>query len=277
MGLRVNTNIQSIAAQRNLGMNNANTKKSLERLGSGSRIYRAADDAAGLAIAEKMKAQIRSVRQDIRNANDGVSMVQVAEGSLNEISNILVRFRELSVQAASDTNSDVERGFIDREVQALKGEVDRISASTEFNGIKLLTGERTEPLEIQVGTGNNAKTDRFVFETESLVTTLEVLGMADSSVKTKQNAQQNLEKVDEALNRLSGNRAQLGAFQNRLESTISSLNIYDENLSASKSRIYDLDVAAESSELVKNNILSNFGTSVLSQANQNSMLALKLI
>src|SRR3712207_766002 len=149
MGLRVNTNTQSLAAQRNLGINNGMQKASLEKLASGSRINRAADDAAGLAISEKMKAHIRSVRQDIRNANDGISMIQTAEGAMNEVGNILVRFRELSTQAASDTVGEVERGFIDKEVQQLAQEVDRIAAATEFNGHKLLSGEG-EALEIQI-------------------------------------------------------------------------------------------------------------------------------
>ena len=141
MGLRIATNTQALAAQRNLGINNDAQKMSLEKLASGSRINRAADDAAGLAISEKMRAGIRSVRQDIRNANDGISMIQTAEGGMNEIGNILVRFRELSIQASSDTITDVERGFMDKEVQQLHQEVNRIAAATEFNGQKLLNGE----------------------------------------------------------------------------------------------------------------------------------------
>src|SRR4051812_31944582 len=141
MGLRIATNTQSLAAQRNLGINNAAQKGSLEKLASGSRIVRAADDAAGLAISENMKATIRSVRQDNRNANDGISMIQTAEGAMNEVGNILIRFRELSIQAASDTVGDTERGFIDKEVQQLKSEIDRIADVTEFNGHKLLNGQ----------------------------------------------------------------------------------------------------------------------------------------
>ena len=154
MGLRINTNVQSLAAQSNLGLNSAAQKNSLEKLASGSASISAADDAAGLAISEKMRATIRSVRQDIRNANDGISMIQTAEGGMNEIGNILIRFRELSIQAASDTVGDTERGFIDKEVQQLKQEVDRIANSTEFNGHKLLNGEG-ESLDIQVGLNNN--------------------------------------------------------------------------------------------------------------------------
>jgi flagellin len=276
MGLRINTNTQSLAAQRNLGINNAAQKGSLEKLASGSRIVRAADDAAGLAISEKMRAQIRSIRQDVRNANDGISMIQTAEGAMNEVGNILVRFRELSIQGASDTIGDVERGFIDKEVQQLRQEIDRISLSTEFNGRKLLAGEG-EVLEVQVGTGNDAAHDRFLFDVAKVNSTAAHLGMADITVKTKADAQENLAKVDAAIGTLTSNRAELGALQNRLQSSINNLSIYDENLSSAKSRIYDVDMAAETAELTKNNILSTAGTAVLSQANQNNMLALKLI
>lgn len=276
MGLRINTNVQSMAAQRQLGINNADSKHSLEKLASGTRITRAADDAAGLAISEKMRAQIRSVKQDIRNANDGISMIQTAEGGLNEIGNILVRFRELSIQAASDTNGDTERSFIDKEMSQLKEEVDRIAATTEFNGMKLLSGE-TDTLEIQVGTGNRPNEDRFVFDTQKLITTLDKLGLAGLSSMTREDSRNNLESIDGAINVLSENRSELGALQNRLQSSINNLGIYDENLSAARSRIYDVDMATESSELVKTSILQNVGTSVLSQANQNANLALKLI
>ena len=276
MGLRVNTNIQSLAAQRNLGINNMAQKSSLEKLASGTRINRASDDAAGLAIAEKMRSQIRSVRQDVRNANDGISMIQTAEGSMNEVSNILVRFRELSIQAATDTVGDTERGFIDKEVQQLRGEVDRIAASTEFNGRKLLNGEGSN-MEIQVGLNNNPDQDRFTFDLTKTNITANTLGVGGISVATKGEAQENLGKIDEAIKTLTGNRAELGALQNRLSSSINSLQIYDENLSSARSRIYDVDMASETAELTKNNILTQAGTSVLSQANQNNLLALKLL
>jgi len=276
MGLRIATNVQALAAQRNLGINNEAQKSSLEKLASGSRINRAADDAAGLAIAEKMRGGIRSVRQDIRNANDGISMIQTAEGGMNEIGNILVRFRELSVQGASDTVTDVERGFIDKEVGQLRQEIDRISAATEFNGRKLLNGEGIA-MEIQVGQNNNPDQDRFVYSVDKTNVTSEHLGVKDISVATKEQAQQNLAKIDQAMQLLSGNRAELGALQNRLQSSVSSLQIYDENLSAARSRISDVDMASETSELTKHNILTQANVSVLSQANQNNMLALKLL
>jgi len=276
MGLRIATNTQSLAAQRNLGIVHDAQKGNLEKLASGSRINRAADDAAGLAISEKMKASIRSIRQDVRNANDGMSMIQTAEGGMNEVGNILIRFRELSIQAASDTVGDTERGFIDKEVQQLKQEIDRISASTEFNGHKLLNGEG-KVMDIQVGLNNVPDQDRFQYDTSKTNASANHLGVDGISVATKEDAQGNLSKVDDAISLLTGNRAELGALQNRLQSTVNNLNIYDENLSGAKSQIRDVDMASETAELTKNNILSSAGVSVLSQANQNNMLALKLI
>jgi flagellin len=276
MGLRIATNVQSLAAQRNLGINNEAQKASLEKLASGSRINRASDDAAGLAISEKMRAGIRSVRQDMRNANDGISMIQTAEGGMNEISNILVRFRELSIQASSDTITDVERGFMDKEVNQLHQEVNRIAKATEFNGKKLLSGEG-EVMDIQIGMNNRPDEDRFTFDVAKTNVTSEHLGLSGITVANKASAQENLEKIDMAIQSLSGNRAEMGALQNRLTSSINSMQIYDENLSASRSRIKDVDMASETAEMTKNNILTQANVSVLSQANQNNMLALKLL
>jgi len=276
MGLRIATNVQSLAAQRNLGINTDAQKSSLEKLASGSRINKAADDAAGLAISEKMRGTIRSVGQDIRNANDGISMIQTAEGGMNEISNILVRFRELSIQAASDTVTDVERGFMDKEVQQLHQEVNRIAAATEFNGKKLLNGEG-DVMDIQVGQNNRPDQDRFTFDVGKTNVTADRLGVQGITVANKGSAQENLDKIDTAIQTLVGNRAELGALQNRLQSTVNSLQIYNENLSGAKSRIRDVDLASETAENTKNNILTQANTAVLSQANQNSMLALKLL
>ena len=276
MGLRVNTNIQSLAAQRSLGVNYEHQKANLEHLSSGSRIVRAADDAAGLAISEKMKSHIRSLGQATRNAGDGISMIQTAEGAMNEVGNILTRFRELSIQAASDTIGDTERGFINKEVTQLSAEVDRIALSTDYNGRKLLAGEG-DALEIQVGLHNTPNLDRFVYDTAKTNTTSEGLGISGIQVSSKEEAQNNLEKIDSAISTLSGNRAEMGALQNRLQSSINNMQIYNENLSAGRSRIFDVDVASETAELTKNNILTQATTSVLSQANQNSMMALKLL
>jgi flagellin len=276
MGLRINTNTQSIAAQRNLGANLIGQQNSIERLASGSRIVRAADDAAGLAISEKMKASVRSIRQDVRNANDGISMIQTAEGGMNEVSNILTRFRELSIQASSDTISGTERGFIDKEVNQLRQEVDRIAKSTEFNGKKLLSGEG-EHMDIQIGQNNRPDQDRMSYDPARTDATVDHLGLSGLTVATKESAQENLEKIDGAIKSLSGSRAELGALQNRLQSSINSLQVYDENLSAANSRIRDVDVASETAALTQKNILSQASTSVLSQANSNSQLALKLL
>lgn len=276
MGLRINTNVQSLAAQRNLSSTNGNMRASMEKLASGSRINHAADDAAGLAISDQMKGQIRSVRQDIRNANDGISMIQTAEGGMTEISNVLIRFRELSIQAASDTLTDRERGFIDKEAQQLKMEVDRIAKSTEFNGRKLLSGEGGA-LDIQVGVKNDPLLDRFVYDPSKTSVTTESLGIGNFSIGSKEEAQNNLDKLDAALNTINGARAELGAFQNRMQSSVNNLGIYEENLSSANSRIRDVDMASETAELTKNQILTQAGTAVLGQANQQNTVALKLI
>lgn len=276
MSLRINTNVQSLAAQRALELNSTSQKANLEHLSSGSRISKAADDAAGLAISEKMRSHIRSLGQDMRNANDGISMIQTAEGAMSEVGNILTRFRELSIQAASDTIGDTERKFIDKEVQQLGAEVDRIASSTEYNGRKLLIGEG-DALEIQVGLKNDPGLDRFIYDTRKTDTSSKALGVSGLTVASKEDAQNNLEKVDFAIQKLSENRAEMGALQNRLQSSVNNMQIYNENLSAANSRIRDVDMASETAELTKNNILTQATTSVLSQANQNSLMALKLL
>jgi len=276
MGLRIATNIQALAAQRHLSNNSALQGQALEKLSSGSRINKAGDDAAGLAISEKLKANIRSMKQATRNANDGISLVQTAEGAMNEVGNILIRLRELSIQAASDTIGNTERGFVDKEIQGLKSEIDRISNSTEFNGTKLLNGTG-EPLDIQVGLNNDAELDRFVFDSPNRATTLSALGLEEISTTSKEASQANLQKLDDAIVKLSENRSGLGALQNRLMSTINNMNIYRENLEGANSRIRDTDMAAETSELVKQNILTQANLSVLGQANQNPQAALKLL
>jgi flagellin len=276
MGLRINTNTPSLSAQRSLGMSNKRMNDNLRKLSSGERITRASDDAAGLAISENLKAQIRGGRQAKRNANDAISMIQTAEGGLSEISNIIIRLRELSVQAASDTIGDTERGFTNIEFEQLKEEIDRISKSSEFNGINLLDGSGGM-LEFQVGVHNDPTLDRLRYDGTKANTTLSSLALTGESVITKEGAQTSLEKLDNALVQINGVRAELGATQNRLSSTINNLAISDENLSAAKSRIRDVDVAAETADLARNNILVQAGTSVLSQANQAPNAALKLI
>lgn len=276
MGLRINTNVVSLAAQRALGNSNANQKQSLERLSSGSRINRAADDAAGLAISEKVKAQIRGLKQAERNANDGISLIQTAEGGLTEISGILNRLRELSIQSASDTISDTEREFTNLEYQNLKKEVDRISQVTSFNGRNLLNGEGGT-YEIQIGVNNGKFEDRISFETENLDSTKSGLGIGELGINSKEGAQESLAVLDNAINQVSGQRAYLGASQNRLTSTINNLQVFTENLSEANSRIRDTDFADETAKNTQYNILTNAGSAVLAQTNSQGASALKLI
>lgn len=276
MGLRINTNVSSLMAQRSLNSTRMSLGKNLEKLSSGSRINSAGDDAAGLAISENLRAQIRGLKQAKRNAQDGVSMIQVSEGGLNECTNILIRLRELAIQSASDTVGDKERSFTDREFQALKSELDRIAQSTSFNGNPLLNG-KAGIFEIQVGTGNNPLTDRIVYDGQNADVTLEALRMAGESVATKQGSQLSLAVIDDALSQVNKVRSDLGAMQNRLQSTINNLAINEENMSSANSRIRDADLAEEVSEMTKNNILMQAGISVLGQANASAQSALKLL
>ena len=276
MGLRINTNVVSLSAQRQLGVSNTQKQHSLEKLSSGTRITRAADDAAGLAISEKFKAQIRGLKQAERNAGDGISMIQTAEGALNEVSNILSRLRELSMQAASDTVSDTERGFTNLEYQNLKQEIERISQVTEFNGNKLLNGVGGV-YDFQVGINNDAFQDRITFDTNTLNSSVNALGVSEIDISSKGGAQNSLAVLDQAIETVSGQRAQLGAKQNRLSSTIQNLQVFNENLSAANSRIRDTDFAEETAKNTKLNILTNAGASVLAQSNAANSVALKLI
>lgn len=276
MGMRVTTNIAAINAQRNLVGSQRVMNKSMAQLASGSRINIAADDAAGLAISENLKAQIRSAAQAQRNANDGISMVQTAEGGLNEISNIITRLRELGIQAASDTVGTTERGFLDKEVQQLKEEIQRIASVTTWGSTKLLDGSSPD-FDYQVGIFNNDFEDRIKFKASENVATLDSLGLSGLDYTSKEGAQTALESLDFAQTSVNGTRANLGALQNRLTSTVDNLGVAQENLSAANSRIRDTDVAQASSEMVRNNILLQAGASTLAQANQSNQLALKLI
>lgn len=276
MGMRVTTNMAAINAQRNLIGSQRAIQKSFAQLASGNRINIAADDAAGLAISERLKAGIRSARQANRNANDGISLVQTAEGGLNEIGNIITRLRELGIQAASDTVGDIERGFLDKEVQQLKEEIQRISLSTKWGSTNLLDGQ-TPAFDFQVGIYNNPEEDRITFDTSGNNAQLDALGLAGLDYTSKEGAQEALGFLDEAQNTVNGYRANLGALQNRLTSTVDNLGVLEENMSAANSRIRDADVAAASSEGTRNNILLQAGTATLAQANQVNQLALKLI
>ena len=276
MGIRINTNIMSVNAQRNLKSAQGTLASSNEKLSSGSRINKSADDAAGLAISENLNASVRSIAQANRNAQDGVSFIQVAEGGMNEVSNMVTRLRELSIQAASDTVGAQERGYIDKEAQQLKSEVDRIAQSTKFNGTPLLTGEGTK-LDFQVGKGNNEFQDRISYDPSKTNVTLDALGLASVDLKDKGSAQAALGSLDTAIGVMNENRSGLGALQNRLNVTISNNEIAIENFSAAKSRIKDADIAQVSSELARDMVKTQAATSVLSQANQSTAVALKLI
>lgn len=289
MGLRIATNVTALKGQRNLASAQDKQADHLEKLSSGSRINRAGDDAAGLAISEKLKASIRGLNQAKRNANDGISFIQTAEGGMNEVSNILVRMRELSVQSASDTIGAEEREYTNFEFQALSQEIDRIAQVTEFNGAKLLNGkgnggstaegEEGQPttFDFQVGIHNNPTQDRLQYNPQDTDVTVNKLGLMNASVNTKEAAQANLDKLDSALATVNKNRAGLGALQNRLQSTIRNLGIQSESLNEANSRIRDADFAQETSELTKASILNEAGTAVLSQANSRQMNALKLL
>lgn len=276
MALVISTNVASLNAQRNLVGTNRAMDQSLARLSSGYRINQAADDAAGLAISENLRAQIRGLGQASRNAQDGVSLVQVAEGGLNEVSNMLIRLRELGVQASSDTIGDTERKFIDVEYQQLKSEIQRIAEVTSFNGYDLLNGTGGL-MDIQVGVHNDPFKDRISFNTAAANSSLDALGLVAEAVATKEGAQTSLDVIDNAMVSVNAMRANFGAMQNRLTSTISNLAVAHENLSAANSRIRDTDVAEETSQMTRNSILLQAGVSVLGQANQIQQVALKLL
>jgi len=276
MGMRVTTNVASINAQRTLATTQREIGKSFAQLSSGSRITKAADDAAGLAISENLKSQIRSFSQASRNANDGISMIQVAEGGLGEISNILTRLRELGIQAASDTVGERERGFINKEVDQLKAEAQRIAKTTRFGATNLLDGSG-EKFDIQVGIYNDDFEDRVSFDPSELDATSANLGIEGLDFAQKDGAQSALTVLDNAQGLVAGFRANIGALQNRFFSTVENLGVQHENLSAANSRIRDADIAQSTAEAARNGILLNASTSVLSQANANPQLALKLI
>ena len=276
MGLRINTNVASLNAQRNLGQTRLAQQRTLEQLSSGQRINRAGDDAAGLAISENLKAQTRGLKQAERNAQDGISLVQIAEGGLSEVSNILIRLRELAVQAASDTIGPTERKFLNVEFEQLTQEMDRIANSTEFNRVPLLNGTGAV-FDIQIGTRNDPLSDRLTFDASSADVNIAALGLNLASVADKISAQNSLAAIDQAIISVSGIRADFGALQNRLQSTVNNIQISVENLSAANSRVRDTDIASATAELTKNNILMQAGTSVLAQANQSTTSALSLI
>ncbi len=276
MGLRISTNVASINAQKTMGVNTREMQKSMAQLSTGSRITKAGDDAAGLAISENLKSTIRSYGQASRNANDGISMIQTAEQSMGEVSNILTRIRELGIQASSDTIGDQERGFVQSEVDALKAEVQRVAESTTFGSRKLLDGTGGT-YDIHVGTSANAATDWIGYDASNTNVTIDHLGIGALDFTTKDGARDGLSALDNAQLAVSGSRANLGSLQNRLTSTVDVIGTMSESMSAANSRLRDADIAQTTSDLARNSVLLQGTTSVLSQANMQPNLALKLI
>jgi flagellin len=281
VGLRINTNIASLNAQRNLATSQSQLERSLDRLSSGLRITRAGDDAAGLAISESLRAQIRGLSQAQRNANDGISVIQTAEGALNEVSNILIRLRELAMQSASEGSiSNNERSFLQNEFSALQNEITRIAESTQFNGQNLIDGSlsgATNQLTFQVGIFNVDSVDRISLSIEDATASGLSIQASDAAISTADSAQSALSTIDSALDLVSGIRGDLGAAQNRLQSTINNLAVSLENLSSANSRIRDADIAAETAALTRAQVLQQAGIAVLAQANVSSQAALVLL
>lgn len=276
MGFRIATNTASLSAQRAMNKIGSEETKTTAQLATGQRITKSADDSAGLAISEKLRANIRSSAQANRNANDGMSMIQVAEGGLDESANILIRLRELSIQSASDTVGETERGYTDMEFQQLKSELDRISQTTVFNDVQLLNGQGNK-LDFQIGSGNDDFKDRIQYDTGKINAGLDSLGLSGESVNSKEGAQGSLNKIDDAIKTVSGQRAELGALQNRLIKTSSNLETSIENMSAANSRIRDVDYAEATAKNTQNSIMKQAGISVLAQAKSSPQQALSLI
>ncbi|MGN7611464.1 flagellin N-terminal helical domain-containing protein [Magnetococcales bacterium HHB-1] len=279
MPLFINTNIASINAQRNLDRSTLKMGNTFSRLASGMRINSAKDDAAGMAISNRMTSQIRGLSQAIRNANDGISLAQVAEGALDETTNALQRIRELAVQAANDSNTTSDREDIQDEVNQLVSEIERIAEQTEFNTMRVLDGTHVNPWKFQVGANKDQTIDIAIKAASATVLLGATSNAPAGSVRltTQSDANLTLGQVDNALDSVADLRSDLGALQNRFESVVANLSNVVENVSASRSRILDTDVAAETASLTRNAILQQAGTAILAQANQQPQLALQLL
>lgn len=273
MALIVNNNPASISAQRNLGLSTGSLSRSVERLSSGLRITRAADDAAGLGLSETLRAHIRSINQAVRNSSDGISLTQIADGAAQTIGNLLSRLRELASQSSSGTVGSTERSYIDQEFLALRSEIDRIAQVTEFNGQALTSGSTisfTMQVGFKSGSGNTLTMDLNQL-------TISALGISSVDVSTSANAQSALSNIDSAISAVATARAEYGSLQNRFEATIANLEISSENLTAAESRIRDADIAYETSQFTKNQVLVQTGIAVLAQANTLPQQALALL
>lgn len=276
MGLRIATNVASESVRANLSKVSQAADEQLTKLSSGKRINKSADDAAGLAIATNLGATIGGLKQARRNANDGIAMIQVAEGGLNEVTNILTRLRELSIQAGSDTIGDHERGLLNEEYTQLTDEVERIAQSTTFNGFKILAGDGSGTLDIHVG-ANADEVNRIQFDSDTGNATNDHLGIDGLTVESKDDALDAIESVDEALTSISSQRAILGSVQSRLQSSVNNLSVQVINQSNAKSVIQDTDVAEAVSDLAAGNVLKQSGIATLAQANNLPNSALRLI
>jgi flagellin len=273
MGIRINTNISSLNTQRHLARSSTEFQKSMEKLSSGLRINRAGDDAAGLAISEGLKSDIRALDQASRNAADGISLVQTGEGSLDEVSSILLRMKELSEQSLNGTLSNTDRGYLNNEFSALKDEIDRISDATEFNGVKLLDGNGgTISIQVGIGTGTSDKVDVNIGTARDTAT----LGLS-AAIDSASGATTAMDQIDLAISTVTSARSDFGAIQNRLESSIRNINMTSENLAAANSRIRDVDIAKETSRMTSYQILQQAGVSMLAQANTSTSLAMSLL
>ena len=274
MAISVLTNVTSMLAQTNLGKASGQMADSMARLSSGLRVRSAADDAAGLAISEDFKAKIRGLNQAKRNANDGVSLAQTADGALKEIGGMLNRMRELAVQSSTGTVNTTQRGYIQDEFVQLRSEIDRLATTTEYNGISLINGDSAGGITFQVGSGNSTNDQLTLSLLSSSSTALSISG---DSVSTSAAALSAISALDAAIGSISSRRGTIGAMQNRLSVTMSNLETYSTNLSSANSRIVDVDVASETAQLTKQQILVQAGASMLAQANQGPQIALALL
>lgn len=276
MGMRITTNVASLNAQRSMTTNSREIQKSMAQLSTGSRITKAGDDAAGLAISENLKSQIRSYGQASRNANDGISMINTAEQGMGEVSNMLTRLRELGIQSGSDTIGETERGFIQKEVSAMKSEIQRVAESTTFGSRKLLDGSGGV-YDVHIGVSANESTDWISYDSSVSNVQVDNLDIADLDFSSKEGARAGLAKLDVAQSSVNGSRATLGALSNRLNSTVEVIGTMNQNMNQANSQIRDTDIAASTSEMTRNNILLQGTTATLSQANQMPQMAMKLI
>ena len=272
--LTINTKMPSVNALKNLNNTVKNLNNTFQRISSGLRINKAGDDAAGLGVAENLDMEYRGVRQAMRNANDGVSVVNIAEASANEVGNIIKRMRELAVQSSSGTLATTERSYIQTEFVQLTSEIDRIANTTEFNGVKLANAAGT--VDVQVGVNNTAN-DRIAITLGNLTSSAGLGILPATTMSTAIKAQAALSVIDGAMNKVNGFRATFGAVQNRFESALRNLDTYSENILAGQSRIRDADFAYETAQSAKNQILQQSGVAVLAQANQLNQAALRLV